>query len=177
MRAIAFLAAFILVFPVFQAHGEGVSVHAGLQTVSFGADVGDYYNLPSGPGLALLVGFPSSLTGVPIDINLGLRKVQESNSGDDAEYRWLEVGPRFPFGRESSRVRLEWFAGAGLYDLKIGDLTFDTATGLYGGLGIEDFATERITGRFQIKGSYWQTDTGSIDAACLSISMMYGYRF
>ncbi len=176
MRTTVFLVIFLLVFPAVQAHGEGVSVHAGFQTVSFGADLGDYYDLPSGPGLALTVGIPS-LLGTPFDISLGLRSMTEGNSGEDADYRWVEFGPRFPFGKEDSRVRPEWFAGAGIYDLKIGDLEFDTSTGLYVGMGVEDLATERISGRFQIKGGYWQSDTGKTDAAFLCFSLMYGYRF
>jgi len=176
MRTTVFLLAFLFLFPVVHAHGEGVAVHAGLQTVSFGADLGKYYDFPAGPGVAVILGLPSFL-GVPFDICAGLRNTKEGNSGDDAEFNWVEIGPRFPFGKENSRIRPEWFAGAGLYDLKIGDLDFDPATGAFFGFGLEDFASEKISGRFQIKMAYWKSDTGSLDASSLSFTLMYGYHF
>ena len=176
MRATIFIVALLLVFPVVQAHGEGLSVHAGLQTVSFGADLGKYYDIPSGPGVTILIGLPSFL-GVPFDIGVGLRNTRESGSGYDSDFSWIEVGPRFPLSKKSSRLRPEWFGGAGFYDMKIGSTRFDTATGFYTGLGVEDFASDKISGRFQIKGAYWKSDTGSLDASSLNFSLMYGYYF
>jgi hypothetical protein len=176
MRATVVLMTLLFLFPVACVQAEGVTVHAGLQTVSFGADLGKYYDFPAGPGATIVVGFPS-IMGIPFDVGTGLRSTKESNSGDDADFSWVEVGPRFPFGKESSRIRPEWFAGAGLYDLKIGSTNFDAATGFYVGFGLEDFASENISGRFQIKAAYWKSDTGSLDASSLNFSLMYGYRF
>jgi hypothetical protein len=176
MRKIAILALIVLSFTAAQVQAEGVSILAGFQTVSFGGDLGEYYDLPSGPGPVLNLSVMTTL-GVPVDFTIGQRKGKEEYSGDEATYRWAELGPRFILGREDLRVRPEFGAGAGYYNLDIGSEEFDGAFGYYFSFGFEDQATEHLTGRFQIKSAYWKTDTGSLDAPTLNFVLMYGYRF
>jgi hypothetical protein len=176
MRRIFIITSLVLIFTGTPVHGESVSVLAGFQTVSFGGDVGKFWDIPSGPGLVLNIAFPSFI-GVPFDLNIGQRKVNESGTNDEVKYNWIEAGPRFFLGREDDRIRPEFVAGAGIYNLDVGDISFDQATGIYFGFGFEDAATQHLTGRFQVKLVYWQTDPGSIDAPSLNFTLMYGYRF
>lgn len=166
----------ILSFTAVQAHAEGISLLAGFQTISFGGDLGKYYELPSGLGPVLNIGLPAVL-GVPVDITIGQRSMEEGNSGEDAKYRWVEAGPRFILGKEGSRIRPEVVAGGGLYNFEIGDKEFDGATGFYAGFGFEDFATEKISGRFLVKSVYWKSDTYNTDAPSLNFILMYGVKF
>ncbi|UCG37944.1 MAG: hypothetical protein JSV00_07005 [bacterium] len=161
-----------------QALAEGLSVMAGFQTVSFGADLerGKYYDLPAGPGLVVNIGLPTFL-GFPLDVSLGQREMNEGNTGADTTYRWLEAGPRFLFGSKSSRVRPDFFFGVGTYDLEIGSLEFDTGAGGYAGFGFEDYTSDNFSGRFQAKGVYWKSDTFNTDAASLNFALTFGYHF
>lgn len=176
MRKIAILVSLVLSLFAVQVHAEGLSLLAGFQTVSFGGDLSKYYDIPSGPGIVLNLGLPS-VVGMPIDITVGQRSADERGSGRDVKYSWVEAGPRFLLGREGGRIRPEIVAGGGFYNLEIGDQDFDGAAGLYAGFGFEDFATEKISGRFLIKGVYWKSDTYSTDAPSLNFVLMYGIRF
>jgi len=176
MRAFQVLIILLLVMAPVGACAEGLSLYLGLQTVSFGSDLEEYYDIPAGAGPALTIGIPSIL-GVPFDINLGKRDTSDEGTDEDVKYQWVEFGPRFPFGREGARVRPEFFAGGGVYDLKIGDVELDSGTGFFAGLGIEDFVSDKISGRFRIKAVYWESDTYKTDAPSLNFSLMYGYHF
>ena len=172
-RAILVLVLVMALAPATALAG-GLSVLAGFQSVSFGADLGEYYDLPAGLAPAIIVGLD---LGFPIDINLGQRKTDEGNSGQEAIYTWMEIGPRFLMGREGASIRPDFFVGVGSYDLEIGSLTFDTAMGGYAGFGVEEFASEKWSGRFQVKGVYWKSDTYNTDAAVLNVALLFGYHF
>jgi len=176
MRKIVILVSLILSFSAAQVSAEGISLLAGIQTVSFGGDLGKYYDLPSGVGMVLNIGVPSFL-GLPVDLSVGQRSMEEGNSGADVKYRWVEAGPRFRFGKEGNRIRPEIIAGGGFYNLEIGDLEFDGAAGFYAGFGVEDYATDKISGRFQVKAVYWKSDTANTDAPSLNFVLMYRFRF
>jgi hypothetical protein len=170
------LAVIILAFAVVPVHAEGISVLAGFQTVSFGGDLGKYFDLPAGPGLVLNVGLPA-IMGVPFDVTVGQRTMKEGNSNDDVKYRWVEAGPRIFLGEEGARIRPEIVAGGGLYNFELGNVEYDSATGFYAGFGFQDFATDRILGRFLVKTVYWKSDTEHTDAPSLNFSLTYGYQF
>jgi hypothetical protein len=179
MRKIVVLALLVLSLTAAQVQAEGFSILAGFQTVSFGGDLGKYWDLPSGPGPVLNLSLMSGW-GVPLDFTIGQRKINEKFSGDEVTYRWAEFGPRFYLGREDFRVRPEIFGGAGYYNLdgiETGSGEIDGAFGYYFGFGFEDLATEHLTGHFQIKSAYWKSDTGKVDAPSLNFVLMYGYRF
>jgi len=176
MRVFPVLMILLLVMAPVGAGAEGLSLYLGLQTVSFGSDLGEYYDIPAGAGPTLTVGIPSIL-GVPFDINLGMRDTTDEKTNEDVKYHWAEVGPRFPFGAEGARIRPEFFVGGGIYDLKIGDVELDTGMGFFAGFGIEDFVSEKISGRFQIKAVYWESDTYNTNAPSVNFSLMYGYHF
>ncbi len=176
MRGFPVVIILLLVLAPSGVCAEGLNLYLGLQTVSFGSDLGDYYDIPAGAGPAITVGIPSIL-GVPFDINLGRRDTSDERTGEDVKYQWLEFGPRFPFGSEGARLQPELFAGGGIYDLKIGDVDLDTGLGFFAGLGIEDFVSDKISGRFSVKAVYWESSTYNTDAPSLNFSLMYGYHF
>ena len=176
MRRIVILAALVLVLTSVQVHAEDFSIMAGFQTVSFGGDLGKYYDLRSGPGFVIDFGL-LSLLGVPFDITVGQRKVEEGNSKEEARYRWAEFGPRFRLGREGLRVQPEIIAGLGYYMFEIGDTKYDNAPGYYAGIGFQDLVSDHLAGRFHIKAVYWESDTLQTDAPSLNFVLMYGYQF
>lgn len=176
MRRIFVLTALILILTGTPVHGDGVSIMAGFQTVSFLSDVGDYWEIPAGPGIVLNIGLPSFM-GVPFDFSIGQRKSETQNTNEDVQYRWMEIGPRFYFGREREKIRPEIVTGAGMYKLDIGDEDFNEAAGIYVGVGFEDRASENLAGRFQIKLVHWQSSTRTIEGTSLNFSIMYGYQF
>jgi hypothetical protein len=153
---------------------EGVTVMAGMQSVSFGADLGEYYDIPPGAGFTLLVGLDM---GIPVDIRVGRRKATEGSSGADTTYQWIELGPRFFLGREDADIRGDFFLGVGSYDLKLDDFEFDTAPGGYVGMGVEEIVSEHFVGRIEVKGVYWKSDTFSTDGASLNVALLFGYKF
>jgi len=155
------------------AYGNGITVLVGAQSVSFGADLGRYYDIPSGPGISVLVGLD---LGVPIDIRAGRRTATEGGGGD-VTYEWIELGPRFVLGQEGGSIHPDWFFGVGSYDLKIGALEFDKAVGGYMGLGIEEVVSEKFLGRIEAKGVYWKSDTYQTDAPSLNVSLLFGFKF
>jgi hypothetical protein len=175
MRRTVLLLALVLILVSGTAYA-GPSIAVGVQTVSFGADLGEYYDIPTGPGININLMFPEVL-GFALDFNAGQRKVDEGNSGQELIYTWLEAGPRILFGKDGSKVRPDLFFGVGSYDLEIGSNEFDTATGGYIGFGFQEYATNDWFGRLQLKGAYWKSDTANTDAAILNISLLFGYEF
>ncbi|MDF1537223.1 MAG: outer membrane beta-barrel protein [bacterium] len=174
MRRFMVLLAIVLVLVSVTAHA-GPSISAGVQTVSFGGDLGKWYDIPSGPGININLMFPEIL-GVALDFNAGQRKVDDDN-GNEVIYTWLEGGPRILFGKDGSKIRPDLFFGVGSYDLEIGPLEWDTATGGYIGFGFQEYATDDWFGRLQIKSAYWKSDTSNTDGATLNIALMMGYEF
>jgi len=174
MKKTFFSLALILVLVPVAVHAESFSVLIGAQTVSFGADLGKYYDISPGPGPALLIGFN---VGVPIDIRFGRRVTTEGNSGDDLTYQWIEVGPHFALGQKGADLQPDLFFGVGSYDLEIGALEFDPAIGGYLGLGIEEVISEKYLGRIEIKSAIWKSDTGTTDAASLNLALFFGTQF
>ncbi|MBN2720210.1 MAG: outer membrane beta-barrel protein [Proteobacteria bacterium] len=172
----ALLMVLLLILVPTGAAGEGWSLYLGLQTVSFGSDLGDYYDIPAGAGPALTIGIPP-LMGLLFDFNFGMRNTSDETTREDVEYRWMEFGPRFPFGRDGARIQPEFFAGAGIYDLKIGDVDLDTGGGVFAGFGVEDFISDKVSGRFRVKAVYWESETYNTNAPSLNFSLMYGYHF
>jgi len=177
MRRIFLILILVLTLAPATAMADGLSVMVGAESVSFGADLGEYYDLPTGLGVVAIVSIPKLLLGTPLDISIGQRIVDEENSGLEATYQWIEAGPRFIFGNDGDKIRPDIFLGVGTYDLEIGDFEFDTATGGYIGFGWEDKATEHLSGRLQVKGVYWKSDTFETDGTSLNISLLFGYTF
>ena len=174
MKKIFLILALVLALAPATVLAGGVSVMAGMQSVSFGADLGEYYDIPPGAGFTLLVGLDM---GIPVDIRVGRRTATEGNSGRDMTYQWIELGPRFVLGREDADIRGDLFLGVGSYDLKFDDFEFDTALGSYVGMGVEETVSERFIGRIEIKGVYWQSDTFTTDGASLNMALLFGYKF
>jgi hypothetical protein len=153
---------------------DGVTVMFGAQSVSFGADLGNYYDIPPGAGITLLVGMH---VGIPVDLRVGRRTATDGNSGGDATYQWLEFGPRFALGKKDADIRGDLFLGVGTYDLEVGALEFDRAIGSYVGMGVEEAVSEKFIGRVEVKGVYFKSDTLNTDGASLNISLLFGYKF
>ena len=153
----------------------GPSLAVGVQTVSFGGDLGKYYEIPAGPGININVMFPEFL-GFALDFNAGQRKV-DNDAGNEVIYTWLEAGPRILFGKDSSSIRPDFFFGVGSYDFEVGGFEFDTAPGGYIGFGFQEYATDDWFGRLQIKSVYWKSDTFNTDGASLNVGLSIGYDF
>ncbi len=177
MRRIFLILTLVLSLAPATALADGLSVMVGAESVSFGADLGEYYDIPIGPGVVAIVSIPYLFFGAPLDITVGQMIADEGNSGLEATYQWIEAGPRFIYGNEDDTIRPDIFAGVGSYDLEIGDFAFDTATGGYLGFGFTDKPSKHFTGRLQFKGVYWKSDTGLTDAASLNISLLFGYSY
>jgi len=174
MKRLLIILALVLVLVPGSALAKGVTLLAGLQSVSFGGDIGEYYDVPPGPGLGILAHLD---LGFPLDVRFGQRKTDERHTGRNVKYQWIEVGPRFRFGQEDASIRPDFFVGAGTYDLDIGSISFDKATGAYAGFGIEQATSSKFTGRLEVKSAYWRSDTYNTDGATLNISLLFGYQF
>ncbi len=174
MKKIFLILALVLALAPATVLAEGVSVLAGFNSVSFGGDLGEYYDIPPGAGFTLLVGLD---LGIPIDIRVGRRTATEGNSGRDMTYQWIELGPRFVLGREDADIRGDLFLGVGSYDFKRGDTEFDTAIGGYAGLGVEETVSEKFLGRVEVKAVSWKSDTFNTDGASLNLGLFFGYKF
>lgn len=174
MKRLLIILALVLILVPGSALAEGVTLLAGLQSVSFGGDIGQYYDVPPGPGLGVLA---SLNVGFPVDVRFGQRKTDENKTGRNVKYQWIEVGPRFRFGQEDASIRPDFFLGAGSYDLEIGNISFDKATGVYGGFGVEQVTPSKFTGRFEVKTVYWNSKTYNTDGASLNLSLLFGYQF
>jgi len=174
MKKIFFFLALILALVPVTIHAEGFSVLIGAQTVSFGADLGKYYDIPPGPGPALLIGFD---VGVPIDLRFGRRVATEENTGEDVTYQWIEAGPHFALGQKGADLQPDVFFGVGSYDLEIGSLQFDKALGGYAGLGIQELISEKYLGRIEVKSAVWKSDTAKTDGVSLNLALFFGARF
>ena len=174
MKKFFLILALVLALAPTAVFADGISLMVGPQSVSFGADLGEYYDIPPGAGFTLLVGLDM---GIPLDIRLGRRSGTEENSGDDITYQWIELGPRFILGRKDADIRGDFFLGIGSYDFKLGDLEFDTAPGGYVGMGVEETVSEHLIGRIEVKGVYWKSDTGNTDGASLNLALLFGYKF
>jgi hypothetical protein len=172
-RIFLVLAVVLTLIPVTAAAG-GVTVLVGSQSVSFGADLGEYYDIPPGPGATVLVGLD---IGFPVDFRVGRRTATEGGAGRDVTYTWLEFGPRFKLCKEGASICGDWFVGAGSYDLELGDLEFDTAAGAFMGMGIQETVSDKYVGRLEVKGVYWKSDTFNTDAPSLNISLLVGIEF
>ena len=175
MRRTLILLALALVLVSGTAYA-GPSIAVGVQTVSFGGDLGKYYEVPAGPGININLMFPEFL-GFALDFNAGQRKVNEGNSGEELTYTWLEAGPRILFGKDNSKVRPDLFFGVGSYDLEIGSAEWDTAPGGYIGFGFQEYASDDWFGRLQIKSVYWKSKTANTDGATLNFVIAIGYDF
>ena len=174
MKKIILILALVLALAPATVLAEGVSVMAGMQSVSFGADLGEYYDIPPGAGFTLLVGLDM---GMQVDIRVGRSTATEGNSGADATYQWIEFGPRFVLGREDADIRGDLFLGVGSYDFKLDDFEFDTALGGYVGLGVEETVSEKFLGRVEVKAVTWKSDTFNTDGVSLNMALLFGYKF
>ncbi len=174
MRRTLILLALALVLASGTAYA-GPSLAVGVQTVSFGGDLGKYYEIPTGPGINVNLMFPEFL-GFALDFNAGQRKVDD-DLNREVIYTWLEAGPRILFGKDSSSIRPDFFFGVGSYDLEIGGVEWDTAPGGYIGFGVQEYASDDWFGRLQVKSVYWKSDTSFTDGATLNFVMSIGYDF
>ncbi len=174
MRKLFLIVILVLTLAPATVLAGGVSVLVGAQSVSFGADLGEYYDIPPGPGMAVLVGLD---LGIQVDIRAGRRTTTEGGSGRDVTYEWIEFGPRFVMGKEGASVRPDLFLGVGSYDFKLDDFEFDTALGGYIGMGIEESVSDRYIGRLEVKGVFWKSDTFQTDGASLNLSLLFGFKF
>lgn len=173
MRKIFLIIALILVLIPAYALADGVTFLIGFQSVSFGGDIGEYYDVPPGPGLAAMVNFD---LGIPLDIRVGQRNATERGTRRDVKYQWVEFGPRYRFGQEDASIRPDVFAGIGSYNLEIGSINFDRATGAYAGFGVEEAASEKFVGRFEVKSVYWKSDTFNTDGPSLNLGLFFGFK-
>lgn len=173
MRRIFLVLALVLVLIPATASAEFMSVLVGFQSVSFGADLGEYYDIPAGPGGAVLVSLD---LGFPLDFRAGRRTAKEGSSGGDVTYDWMEAGLRLPLGKEGSAISSDWFFGVGSYDLEIGSSEFDTAPGGYLGIGVQEVVSDKYIGRFEVKGVYWKSDTFNTDAPSLNLALYFGLQ-
>jgi hypothetical protein len=174
MKKVFLILALVLTLVPVTALAGGVTVLVGAQSVSFGADIGEYYDVPPGPGGAVLVGLD---LGIPLDFRAGRRTATDGGpSNSEVTYDWLEFGPRFVFGDEDSSVRGDWFLGVGSYDFTWGGIEFDTAPGAYMGIGIEETVSNNFVGRVEIKAVYWQSDTFTTDGASLNMALYFGFK-
>ena len=174
MKKIVLILALVLAMAPATVLADGVSVLAGFQSISFGADLETYHDIPPGGGFTLLVGLDM---GIPVDIRVGKKSASGGNSNTDMTYQWIELGPRFFLGREDADIRGDFFLGVGSYDLKLDDLEFDTAFGGYVGMGVEEAVSEKFIGRIEVKGVFWKSDTGNTDAPSLNMALLFGYKF
>lgn len=174
MKKIVLILALVLALAPATVLADGVSVLAGFQAVSFGADLDKYYDIPPGVGFTLLVGLDM---GIPVDIRVGRKSADGGNSSADMTYQWIELGPRFFLSREDADIRGDLFLGVGSYDLKLDDLEFDTALGGYVGMGVEETVSEKFIGRIEVKGVFWKSDTFSTDGPSLNMALLFGYKF
>jgi hypothetical protein len=174
MRRIFLILTLVLTLAPVTVLAGGVSVLVGAQSVSFGADLGEYYDIPPGTGVTALVGLD---IGFPIDIRVGRRTTTEGGTGRDVTYEWIELGPRFKLCQEGASICGDWFLGVGSYDLKLDDLEFDTAPGAYLGMGVEEIISDKYIGRFEVKGVYWNSDTFTTDGASLNVALFFGFKF
>ena len=174
MRRLFLILALVVSLVPATAIAAGVTVMVGAQTVSFGGDLGKYYDIPPGPGFAVQVGFD---IGIPIDLRAGRRKADEGISGDELTYDWFEVSPRFRIGNEISDINADWFVGVGAYDLTIGTVEYATAYGGFAGLGIEEFIGGKYVGRFEVKSVLWESDTYNTDGPSLNMTLLFGVKF
>ena len=174
MKKLFLILVLVLALAPATALADGVTVMVGAQSVSFGGDLGKYYDIPPGVGFTLLVGLD---VGIPVDIRVGTRAATEENSGADVTYQWIEFGPRFVLGREDAEIRADFFLGVGSYDFKLDDFEFDTAIGGYAGLGVEETVSEKFLGRIEVKAVSWKSDTLSTDGASLNLGLFFGYKF
>jgi hypothetical protein len=174
MKKLFLILALVLALAPATVLADGVSVMVGAQSVSFGGDLGKYYDIPAGAGITLLVGLDM---GIPVDIRVGRRATTEGISGADVTYQWIEFGPRFVLGREDAQIRADLFVGVGSYDFKLDDFEFDTALGGYAGLGIEEAVSEKFIGRVEVKGVFWKSDTFFTDSPSFNLALLFGYKF
>ena len=174
MRRIFLILTLVLTLVPATVLAGGVSVLVGAQSVNFRADVEEYYDISPGVGPAVLIGLD---LGVLVDLRAARRETEEDGTGRDVTYDALEAGLRFPWGREGSNIRPDWFVGVGSYDLEIGPLEFDTAPGGYLGLGVEEVISDKFIGRIEVKGVYWKSDTFNTDGAILNMALYFGIQF
>jgi hypothetical protein len=174
MKKTGYLLALILILVPVTAYASGPSVLLGVQSVSFGGDLGEYYDIPPGLGVGVIVGFDTS---IPIDIRIGQLTGKEEFSNDDLTYQWIELGSRVVLGVEGNTIQPDWFFGLGSYSLEIGDLDFDPAIGGYMGIGIEETIGGKYVGRVEAKGVFWKSDTRQTDGPSLNVSFLLGYQF
>jgi len=174
MKRIFLILALVLTLVPAPAFADGVTILVGAQTVSFGADLGEYYDIPVGVGYTVLVGLD---LGIPIDIRAGRRTATEGDSKADVTYQWIELGPRVFLGSEDAKIRGDLFLGVGSYDLEFDDFEFDTAPGGYIGMGVEEVVSDKFIGRLEIKGVYWKSDTFNTDGASFNTSLLFGFKF
>ena len=174
MRRIFLILALVLTLVPAPAFADAVTILVGPQTVSFGADLGEYYDIPPGLGVGMLVGLKLPL---PLDFRFGRRNATENGTGSDVVYEWMELGTRFRLGREGENIRGGWFVGVGTYDLELRGLEFDTAPGGFIGMGVEQTVSDHFVGRLEVKGVYWKSDTFNTDGASLNMSLLFGYTW
>ena len=174
MRRAFLILALVLTLAPAPIFADPITILVGPQTVSFGADVGEFYDIDPGLGGEILVGLKLPF---PIDFRVGRRNATEGNSGSDVTYDWIEVGTRFRLGREGVYTSGDWFVGVGSYDLTIGGLEFETAPGGFIGMGVEQTVSDMFVGRLEVKGVYWQSDTFTTDGASLNLSLLFGFTF
>ena len=172
-KALFFLALILILVPA-AVHASGPTVLLGVQSVSFGGDLGEYYDIPPGLGVGLIVGFDAA---IPIDLRIGQFTGTEEFSDDDLTYRWLEVGSKIILGAPGKSIQPDWFFGIGSYNLEIGSKDFDPALGGYMGIGIEETMGEKYVGRVEAKGVFWKSDTDQTDGPSLNVSFLLGYKF
>ena len=174
MKKTGFFLALILILIPVAAHASGPSVLFGVQSVSFGGDLGEYYDIPPGLGMGLIVGFD---TAIPVDLRIGTLSETEENSNDDVTYQWIELGSKLILGVRGKSIQPDWFFGVGSYTLEIGSEDFDPALGGYMGVGIQETIGGKYMGRVEVKGVFWKSDTGQTDAPSLNVSFLFGYQF
>lgn len=174
MRRAFLILALVLTMVPAPAFADAITILVGPQTVSFGGDLAEYYDISPGLGGEFLVGLRLPF---PIDFRIGRRNATEGNSGSDVTYDWIEVGTRFRLGREGVYTSGDWFVGVGSYDLTIGGLEFETAPGGFIGMGVEQTVSDGFVGRLEVKGVYWQSDTFTTDAPSLNLSLLFGVTF
>jgi hypothetical protein len=177
MRRIVLILALVLALAPAPAFADFITVLVGPQTVGFGSDVGDYYDVPSGIGIGFLVGLELPF---PLDLRFGRRTTTEGSNGldgSDVIYEWLEVGTRFRLGTPGETTKGDWFVGLGAYDIELRGLEFDTAPGAFIGMGVEQTVSDSFVGRFEVKGVYWKSETFQTEATTLNVSLLFGFTF
>jgi hypothetical protein len=173
MKKTFLILALVLILVPATVFAGDVSVLIGPQTVSFGADMGEYYDIPTGTGYTLLVGLD---LGMPLDVRVGRRTATDGNGGADITYQWIEFGPRFVIGEKTASIRGDLFLGVGSYDLERDSFEYDTALGGYIGMGVEEQVSGKFMGRIEAKAVYWKSDTYNTDGATLNIALLFGFK-